>query len=188
MVPGGVRSRELELNGPLTSDFSPRTIRVGQGCDAHQLAAGRKLVLGGVEVSHTTGLAGHSDGDVLIHAIIDALLGAAALGDAGQHFPSSDASLADVSSLLLLGRVRELLEQAGWRPGNLDATIVAERPRLAPHIPQMRERLAATLGLELEAVSVKATTTDRMGFTGREEGIAAFAVVTITTTAERETR
>jgi 2-C-methyl-D-erythritol 2,4-cyclodiphosphate synthase len=155
------------------------TTRIGQGYDAHQLAPGRRLVLGGVEVSHDKGLAGHSDGDALTHAIIDALLGAAALGDIGQHFPSTDKSLEGVSSLLLLGRVCELLEQAGWLPGNVDATIVAERPRMAPHIAGMRERLAGTLGLELDAVSVKATTTDRMGFAGREEGIAAFAVATL---------
>jgi 2-C-methyl-D-erythritol 2,4-cyclodiphosphate synthase len=162
------------------------TVRIGHGYDAHQLAASRKLVLGGVEVPHDKGLAGHSDGDALTHAIIDALLGAAALGDVGQHFPSSDTSLAGVSSLLLLGRVRGLLEQAGWRPGNVDATIVAERPRLAPYVQQMRERLAAMLGLELDAVSVKATTTDRMGFAGREEGIAGFAVATITSSPSAE--
>lgn len=155
------------------------TVRVGHGFDAHQLVPGRKLVLGGIEVPHEKGLAGHSDGDALTHAIIDALLGAAALGDVGQHFPSSDKSLQGVSSILLLGRARDLLERAGWQPGNVDATIVAEAPRMAPHIDAMRERLALTLGLELDAMSVKATTTDRMGFAGREEGIAAFAVVTI---------
>ena len=136
-------------------------------------------MLGGVEVPHEKGLAGHSDGDALTHAIIDALLGAAALGDIGQHFPSSDASLEGISSLALLDRVRELLAQAGWQPGNVDATILAEKPRMATHIPRMRERLAASLGLELDAVSVKATTTDRLGFAGREEGIAAFAVATL---------
>jgi 2-C-methyl-D-erythritol 2,4-cyclodiphosphate synthase len=155
------------------------TVRVGQGYDAHQLSAGRKLVLGGVEVPHDRGLAGHSDGDALTHAVIDALLGAAALGDIGQHFPSSDKSLEGASSLILLDRVGALLRQAGWSAGNVDATIVAEKPRMAAHIPEMRRRLAAALGLELEAVSVKATTTDRMGFTGREEGIAAFAVATL---------
>jgi 2-C-methyl-D-erythritol 2,4-cyclodiphosphate synthase len=155
------------------------TLRIGHGCDAHQLAPNARLVLGGVEVPHDRGLAGHSDGDVLTHAVIDALLGAAALGDIGQHFPSSDADLDGVSSLLLLGKVRGLLEQRGWRAGNIDGTIVAERPRLAPHIESMRRRISDALGIELEAVSVKATTTDRMGFTGREEGIAAFAVATV---------
>jgi 2-C-methyl-D-erythritol 2,4-cyclodiphosphate synthase len=155
------------------------TMRVGQGYDAHQLASGRALVLGGVEVAHAKGLAGHSDGDALTHAIMDALLGASALGDIGQHFPSSDSSLAGASSLVLLGRVRELLRAEGWQASNVDATIVAQRPLLSSHIPLMRERLAAILGLELGAVSVKATTTDRMGFAGREEGIAAYAVVTI---------
>jgi 2-C-methyl-D-erythritol 2,4-cyclodiphosphate synthase len=155
------------------------TVRIGHGFDAHQLAAGRKLVLGGVDVPYERGLAGHSDGDAVIHAVIDALLGAAALGDIGQHFPSSDASLEGVSSLALLERVRELLAHAGWRAANVDATIVAQAPRLAPRIPAMRERMAAAIGLELEAVSVKATTTDHLGFAGREEGIAAFAVATI---------
>jgi 2-C-methyl-D-erythritol 2,4-cyclodiphosphate synthase len=154
-------------------------IRIGQGCDAHQLAPGRRLVLGGVEVPHDRGLVGHSDGDVLTHAIIDALLGAVALGDIGRHFPSSEPELDGVSSLLLLGKVRGMLEQRGWRAGNVDGAIVAERPRLAPHIDAMRGRIAETLGIELEAVSVKATTTDQMGFTGRQEGIAAFAVATV---------
>ena len=153
--------------------------RIGHGFDAHKLAAGRKLVLGGVDVPHERGLAGHSDGDAVTHAIIDALLGAAALGDIGQHFPSSDASLEGVSSLKLLEQVRELLAGAGWQAANVDATIVAQAPRLAPYVPRMRERLAAAIGLELEAVSVKATTTDHLGFAGREEGIAAFAVASI---------
>ncbi len=154
-------------------------VRVGQGYDAHQLTAGRKLILGGVEIPHPTGLAGHSDGDALTHAIADALLGAAALGDIGQHFPSSDASLESISSRVILERVVQLLAAYGWRPGNVDGTIVAQNPRMAPHISEMRRRLADSLGLELEAVSVKATTTDRMGFAGREEGIAAFAVATV---------
>ncbi len=152
-------------------------LRVGHGYDAHQLAPGRRLVLGGVEVPHERGLAGHSDGDAVSHAIIDALLGAAALGDIGQHFPSADPALEGISSLKLLERVRKLLAEHRWQPGNVDATIVAQRPRLAALIPLMRERLAAALGLELEAVSVKATTTDGMGFPGREEGIAAHAIV-----------
>lgn len=136
-------------------------------------------MLGGVEVPHDRGLAGHSDGDALTHAIIDALLGAAALGDIGLHFPSSDASLEGISSLTLLDGTRQMLAEKGWQPGNVDATIVAEKPKLAPHIEEMRRRLAEVLGLELEAVSVKATTTDRMGFAGREEGLAAYAVATV---------
>jgi 2-C-methyl-D-erythritol 2,4-cyclodiphosphate synthase len=136
-------------------------------------------VLGGVDIPHDRGLAGHSDGDALTHAIIDALLGAAALGDVGQHFPSSDASLESISSLVLLERTVGLLQSHGWRPGNVDATVIAQRPRLAAHIPNMRSRLATSLGLELQAVSVKATTSDHLGFTGREEGIAAFAVATV---------
>src|SRR5579862_2538733 len=159
-------------------------IRVGQGYDAHQLTPGRKLVLGGVEVPHQRGLAGHSDGDALTHAVIDALLGAAALGDIGQHFPSSDPEFKNVSSLLLLARVCAVLEQHGWKPSNIDATVIAERPKLAPHVFEMRQRLAATLRLELEAVSVKATTTDGLGFTGRQEGIAALATATVVRTSE----
>lgn len=154
-------------------------VRIGNGFDAHRLMPGRPLILGGVELSHECGLAGHSDGDALTHAIIDALLGAVALGDIGQHFPSDDPAFENISSLLLLARVCALLEQHGWKPGNVDATVVAERPRLASHIPEIRQRLAATLRLELEAVSVKATTTDRLGFTGQEEGIAAMAVATV---------
>jgi 2-C-methyl-D-erythritol 2,4-cyclodiphosphate synthase len=165
------------MSSPISN--APIPIRAGQGFDAHQLVSGRPLILGGVEVPHERGLAGHSDGDALTHAVIDALLGAAALGDIGQHFPSSDPELESVSSLLLLARVCALLEQHGWRPANIDATVVAERPRLAPHVGEMRQRLAATLRLELEAVSVKATTTDGLGFTGRAEGIAAFATAII---------
>lgn len=154
-------------------------LRIGSGYDAHQLAAGRKLILGGVDIPHDRGLAGHSDGDALLHAIIDALLGAAALGDIGQHFPSSDASLEGISSLILLEKTRVLLRDAGWQPGNVDGTIVAQAPKLAPYIERMRQGIASSLGLELHAVSVKATTTDHLGFEGREEGIAAMAVATI---------
>jgi 2-C-methyl-D-erythritol 2,4-cyclodiphosphate synthase len=154
-------------------------LRIGSGYDAHQLQTGRKLMLGGVELAHDKGLEGHSDGDALLHAIIDALLGAAALGDIGQHFPSSDPTLAGISSLILLTRTRTILAQSGWQPANVDGTIVAQAPKLAGHITQMRERIARALGLELEAVSVKATTTDHLGFEGREEGIAAMAVATV---------
>ncbi len=154
-------------------------MRVGTGFDAHRLVPGRPLILGGVSVPHVTGLAGHSDGDAAVHAIIDALLGAAALGDIGTHFPDNDTRYEGVSSLSLLAQVNELLTQNGWRVRNVDATIVAERPRLAPHVEQMRGIVGECLGLGPDKVSIKATTTDGMGFTGNEEGIAAHAAVTI---------
>ena len=150
--------------------------RVGTGADAHALTIGRALVLGGVSIPHPTGLAGHSDGDVLSHAVIDALLGAAGAGDIGTHFPPGDPSLAGISSLLLLGRTVEALEADGWCIANVDATMLAQRPRLSPHVPAMRQNIAAALSVEQSQVSVKATTTDYLGFTGREEGIAAVAV------------
>ena len=154
-------------------------MRVGTGLDAHRLVPGRPLVLGGVSIPHEAGLAGHSDGDTAVHAIIDALLGAAALGDIGTHFPSNDPRYEGVSSVSLLAQVNELLTQNGWRVRNVDATIVAERPRLAPHVEQMRNIVGGCLGLGPDQVSIKATTTDGMGFTGNGEGIAAHAVVTI---------
>lgn len=155
-------------------------LRVGTGADAHAFAAGRPLLLGGVAVPHTSGLAGHSDGDALSHAIIDALLGAAGLGDIGTHFPSSDPELAGISSLILLERCRMLLAGAGWYIANVDATMLAQRPRLAPYIATMRGRVANALGIGPEQVSIKATTTDYLGFTGRAEGIAAIAVALLT--------
>ena len=154
-------------------------MRVGVGYDAHSLVEGRPLLLGGVTVPHDRGLEGHSDGDVLLHAVIDAFLGAAALGDIGTHFPSSDAQYKDMSSLSLLAKVEQLLRQRGWRPVNVDATIVAERPRLTPHISGMRAAVARALEVELDTVSIKATTADGLGFVGRGEGIAAHAVVAI---------
>ena len=150
--------------------------RVGTGADAHALTIGRALVLGGVSIPHPTGLAGHSDGDVLSHAVIDALLGAAGAGDIGTHFPPGDPSLAGISSLLLLERTVEALEADGWCIANVDATMLAQRPRLSPHVPAMRQNIAAALSVEQSQVSVKATTTDYLGFTGREGGIAAVAV------------
>ena len=150
--------------------------RVGTGADAHALASGRALVLGGVTIPHPTGLAGHSDGDVLSHAVIDALLGAAGAGDIGMHFPPGDPSLAGISSLLLLKRTVEALAADGWCIANVDATMLAQRPRLSPHITVMRRNIATALSVEPSQVSVKATTTDYLGFTGREEGIAAVAV------------
>jgi 2-C-methyl-D-erythritol 2,4-cyclodiphosphate synthase len=150
---------------------------IGQGVDAHRFETGRRLVLGGVEVPHDQGLAAHSDGDVLIHALCDALLGAAGLGDIGHHFPDSDAAYAGIDSRVLLRRVMEALAAQGLTVHNADLTIAAQRPKLAPHIAAMRETLADDLRCPSARVNVKATTTERMGFTGRGEGIAAFAVV-----------
>ncbi|HEX5128429.1 MAG TPA: 2-C-methyl-D-erythritol 2,4-cyclodiphosphate synthase [Usitatibacter sp.] len=151
-------------------------MRIGQGFDVHALVAGRKLVIGGVEIAHEKGLLGHSDADVLLHAICDALLGAAALGDIGRHFPDSDARYKGIDSRELLRHVARLLREKGFRPANVDATIVAEAPRMSPHIPRMVENIAADLGLAADAVNVKATTTEKLGFTGRGEGIAAQAI------------
>ncbi len=156
--------------------------RVGIGFDSHPLVPNRRLVLGGVEIPHDHGLEGHSDGDVLIHAFMDALLGAANLGDKGTHFPSSDPQFKDISSLLLLERVAALLDKAGWRVSNVDATMLAQTPRLGPFIPAMKERTAVALGISPGRVSIKATTTDHLGFVGRSEGIAATAVASIMTT------
>ena len=154
-------------------------IRVGIGIDFHRLVPGRKLILGGVEVPFELGLEGHSDADVLLHAICDALLGAAALGDIGQHFPPGDPAYKDISSLVLLARVRELLAQAGYLPLQLDSVVIAEAPKLAPYIGEMRGRIAGALGLPVGAVSVKATTSEGLGPMGRGEGIAAWAVALI---------
>lgn len=150
-------------------------IRIGQGFDAHAFNEGGRLVLGGVEIPHDRGLEAHSDGDVAIHALCDALLGALALGDIGGHFPDSSADFKGIDSRILLRRVAALVAAQGYRVGNVDVTVIAERPRLAPRIPLMRERLAADLAVAAGQVSVKATTTERMGFTGRGEGIAAQA-------------
>ena len=154
-------------------------LRIGVGYDAHRLVPDRPLVLGGVAISNDRGLAGQSDGDVAIHAILDALLGAAALGDIGSYFPSDDPRYLGANSLSLLTIVRNALAASGWRVGNLDATIVAESPTLAPYIHRMRQAVGASLNMEPERVSIKATTTDGLGFTGNGEGIAAYAVATI---------
>ena len=151
-------------------------LRIGHGYDAHRLVEGRRLILGGVEVPHTLGLLGHSDADVLTHAVMDALLGAAGLGDIGRHFPDTDPAYAGADSLKLLDHVVELLGARGWQVGNVDATILAQRPKLAPYLEQMRENLAARMKAALEQVNVKATTEEKLGFTGAEEGIAAHAV------------
>lgn len=154
-------------------------MRIGFGYDVHPLVQGRKLVLGGVELAYERGLAGHSDADVLIHAIIDALLGATALGDIGTHFPPSDPAYEDISSIVLLRRISGILRNRGWRVGNIDATVVAQRPQLAPFINDMRKRISETLGIDKGKVSVKATTSEGLGFAGREEGIAAYAVAAV---------
>ncbi|MFZ1546699.1 MAG: 2-C-methyl-D-erythritol 2,4-cyclodiphosphate synthase [Candidatus Nitrotoga sp.] len=151
-------------------------MRIGQGFDAHQLVEGRKLIIGGVEIFHDKGLLGHSDADVLLHAICDALLGAAALGDIGRHFSDTDAKFKNIDSRILLREVARMVTNAGFRVGNLDATIIAQAPKMAPHIPRMVENIASDLGIAVNAVNVKATTTERLGFTGRGEGVAAQAV------------
>lgn len=152
-------------------------MRIGQGVDAHRFVSGRPLVLGGVRIEHAQGLAAHSDGDVVIHALCDALLGAAALGDIGRHFPDDEDQYAGIDSRLLLRRVMAVLRERGLGVGNVDLTVIAQRPRLAPYIAAMTQALAGELHCPAERVNVKATTTERMGFTGRGEGIAAMAVV-----------
>ena len=159
--------------------FESLEFRSGIGFDSHPLTEGRRLVLGGVEIPHSRGLSGHSDGDVLVHAVMDALLGAANLGDKGLHFPSSDPQYKDIYSLVLLERVGDLIAQAGWRLSNVDATILAQNPRLSPFNPEMRENVARSLSVSPDRVSIKVTTTDYLGFVGREEGIAACAVASL---------
>ncbi len=154
-------------------------IRVGMGYDVHRLVPERELWLGGIKIEHTLGLLGHSDADVLIHAICDALLGAANMRDIGYHFPDTQASLEGIDSKILLKRTTALLADAGWTIGNVDATVCAERPKLNPHVPTMKECLAPLMNVTTDDVSIKATTTEKLGFTGREEGISAYAVVLI---------
>lgn len=155
--------------------------RVGHGYDVHKLAEGRKLIIGGVEIPHSKGLLGHSDADVLAHAICDALLGAAALGDIGKHFPDNDDRYKDIDSLVLLEKVCELIRNKGYEISNVDSTILAQAPKLRPYIDEMRSKLAKAMKLDIDELSVKATTEERLGFTGREEGIAAHAVVLLMT-------
>jgi len=152
-------------------------IRIGQGFDVHAFADNRKLILGGIEIPYHLGLAGHSDADVLIHAICDALLGAASLGDIGHHFPDTDPALEGVDSTILLAKVLESIQNLGFSIGNIDATVIAQKPKLATFIQPMRQRLADVLQIELQDINIKATTTEKLGFTGRGEGIAAQAVV-----------
>ena len=156
-------------------------MRIGHGYDAHCFAAGRPLVLGGVTIPHGKGLAAHSDGDVLVHALCDALLGAAALDDIGRHFPDTSKDYENIDSRILLCKVVAMLHERGWRVGNVDITVIAQQPKLAPHVPAMRKHLAADLQVDEGQVNIKATTTEGMGFTGRGEGIAAHAVVLLLT-------
>lgn len=152
-------------------------MRIGHGYDVHRLTENRKLILGGVEIPHSLGLLGHSDADVLTHAVMDAMLGALALGDIGQHFPDTDPKYEGADSMQLLYHVNGLIQREGWQIGNVDATILAQAPKLAPHIPLMRKNIAEKLGCDLSQVSVKATTEEKLGFTGNQEGIAAHCVV-----------
>lgn len=152
------------------------SVRIGHGYDVHRLVEGRALVLGGVTVPHTLGLLGHSDADVLLHAVMDAILGALGAGDIGKHFPDSDAAYKDISSMLLAERVAAYMKERGYAVGNIDATVIAQRPKLAPYIEAMRENVAAVFGCDAADVNIKATTEEHLGFSGREEGIAAHAV------------
>ena len=156
-------------------------MRIGHGYDVHRLVSGRKLIIGGVEVEFEMGLLGHSDADVLLHAICDAILGALGLGDIGRHFPDSDKSFAGIDSRLLLREVIRMATERGFRLGNLDGTIICQRPKLAPHIPEMVKRIAEDCGVPPEQINVKATTTEKLGFAGRSEGIAAHAVILMIT-------
>lgn len=155
-------------------------IRTGFGFDVHKLVEGRELWMGGIKLEHSLGLLGHSDADVLIHAICDALLGAANMRDIGYHFPDTSADTLDIDSKILLRKTMDLIATKGYRLGNIDATICAERPKMNPHIPAMKECLAKVMGCDVDDISIKATTTEKLGFTGREEGISAFATVLIT--------
>lgn len=152
-------------------------IRVGSGIDFHRLVEGRELWLGGVLVPHTKGALGHSDADVLLHAICDAMLGALALGDIGKHFPDTDPAYKGIDSKILLKRTNELIQSKGWRVGNIDSTLCLEKPKIKPYVTQMQETIAAIVGVTTDEVSIKATTTEQMGFAGREEGLVAYATV-----------
>ena len=154
-------------------------IRIGQGYDVHRLVEGRRLIIGGVDIPHNVGLLGHSDADVLLHAISDAILGAAALGDIGKHFPDTDPKFKGADSLVLLSHCGKLVREKGYRINNIDATIVAQRPTMAPHIQTMRENIARALEIEINQVNVKATTEEKLGFTGTEQGISSYAAALI---------
>ena len=153
--------------------------RIGHGYDVHRFQIGRDLIIGGVKIKHDKGLLGHSDADVLSHAIMDALLGAVGLGDIGKHFPDTDTKYLGISSLLLMERVVEIVSEAGYKVSNIDSTVVLQKPKLAPYIPKMRERIAKILGIEVERVNIKATTEEGLGFTGEERGVAAHATALV---------
>jgi len=155
-------------------------MRIGHGYDVHQLVEGRKLILGGVDIEHSKGLLGHSDADVVLHAVCDAVLGALALGDIGQHFPDSDTRFAGIDSRILLRHVTQLMQQKGYQLSNTDVTIAAQAPKLAPHLQAMRNNIAADFNVAIDAINIKATTTEKLGFVGREEGIEAYCVVLLT--------
>ena len=159
-------------------------MRIGQGYDVHRLVEGRKLIIGGVDIPYEKGLLGHSDADVLLHAVMDALLGAAALGDIGQHFPDSDERYKGISSIALLKKVGKILQENGYMIENIDSTVIAQRPKLLPYRPQMAENIAAALGIDKEQVSVKATTEEGLGFTGTGEGISAQAIALLSSVAD----
>ncbi|MDL2252843.1 2-C-methyl-D-erythritol 2,4-cyclodiphosphate synthase [Ruminococcaceae bacterium OttesenSCG-928-I18] len=177
LVEGEASNRKITTQEDLRKDMEAKSLRVGHGYDVHRLVSGRKLVLGGVEIPDTKGLLGHSDADVLCHAVMDAILGAVALGDIGVHFPATDQSFKDANSLRLLELTVDKVRQEGYVVQNLDATLLCESPKLAPHIPAMRRNLARAIGLEMDCTSIKATTEEGLGFTGRREGIAAHCVV-----------
>ena len=166
-------------------NYSQEELRVGHGYDVHRFVKGRELILGGVKIPYEKGLLGHSDADVLLHALMDALLGAAALGDIGKHFPDSDPSYSGISSMTLLEKVYDLLALAGYKPSNADITVIAQEPKLAGYIQKMRDNISLALGLDRDRISIKATTEEGLGFTGNKEGIAAHAVVTIKGVAKR---
>lgn len=163
-------------------------IRIGHGYDVHRLTENRKLIIGGVEIPHRLGLLGHSDADVLTHAVMDAMLGALALGDIGKHFPDTDPQYAGADSIALLRHVTEIIRKEGWALGNLDATILAQAPKMAPHIMQMRQNLSEAIGCDISQISIKATTEEKLGFTGNEEGIAAHCVCLLQRTEPLVTR
>jgi 2-C-methyl-D-erythritol 4-phosphate cytidylyltransferase/2-C-methyl-D-erythritol 2,4-cyclodiphosphate synthase len=181
IVPGSRRNIKITLpeDFAMAEQMMTSAPRVGLGYDAHRLVEGRQLILGGVAIPHEKGLLGHSDADVVLHALTDALLGACALGDIGQHFPDSDPAYQGISSLLLLEKTVALLKEKGFRPMQCDLTIQAQRPKLAPHLPRMRANIAAALGIPLDKVGLKATTTEGLGFVGWEEGIAVQAVAVV---------
>ena len=154
--------------------------RTGIGFDVHAFAENRKLIIGGIEIPFEKGLGGHSDADVLLHAICDALLGSLALGDIGKHFPDTDPKFKDADSIQLLSKVYEMVESKGYELGNLDAVLMLQRPKISPYVEKMREKIASTLNIDIDKISIKATTTEKLGFTGREEGVAAMATVLVT--------